>query len=234
MKKHLAFRENPYFLQNAHYTCVTLYCDAGNANVRPKDGQDILPAGTIWPDNNSGTNAIGIVYRDVVIPDGAPGVNFSCLTHGYINKHYFPVGTISATLPETIQFIDGEIGSVSSTLGYFIIDCAAPQSITAGSIAAATTYTVTLSLDSIGGAGYEFNTSANVSDFVISNSVYPVQISAATVSSSSVSLTILVTKGFHAHTGDKITVTAKANALVDPNGNPSVLDSNTVVVAEVV
>lgn len=234
MKTHLAFKGNPYFLQNAHYTCITLWCDAGNANIIVKDGERVLPAGTIWPDNTSGTNAIGIVLRDVVIPDGEVGANFSCLTHGLINKHYFPIASVLATLPETIQFADGEIGSTASTLGYFLVDCTSPQSITAGYVAANTTYSVALDMDSIGGAGFTFLSTANVGDFVISNGVYPIQISAVSCSGTTATLTLKVIKGFHAHAGDQITVTAKASSMLDPNSDPAVLDANTVTVATVV
>ena len=223
------FNENPYWLQDAHYTCKTMYCAASDSNViTDAQGRKILPSGTIWPSNASGVNADGVVLRDVEIEPGEPGATFSCLTHGHINKHYFPVATISATLPATIVFADGSVAATGGAVGYNVIECAAPASITAGSVAAGTTFSVVLSIASIGGAGYSWNSAAQVGDFKIGNATYPLAISAVAVSGSNATLTVKASKAFVASSGVVVAVSAKGSAL-KIGTDPAPFDSNTVI-----
>lgn len=226
MKQISVFNENPFWLQDAHYTCQTMYCSVTDANVITDSlGRKILPSGTIWPSNSAGTEAVGIVLRDVEIPFGEPGALFSCLTHGRINKHYLPVA-VEATLPTTIVFADTTPGHGDS-LGYNIIECT-PATLSSGSIPKGTSFTVTLSLSAVGGAGYAFKSGAQPGDFRIGNAHYPLAIQSVSGSGSSVDLTVYVNKDFVAVPGVAIAITAKGSALVY-DGSPAPFDSNTVI-----
>lgn len=229
MKQISVFNENPYWLQDAHYTCKTMYCAASDSNIITDSlGRKILPSGTIWPNNTAGTNADGIVLRDVEIQPGEPGASFSCLTHGHINKHYFPNATINATLPATIVFADSSASAEGNTVGYNVIECASPASITAGPVAKSTSFSVALDITSIGGAGYSWNASAAPGDFRVGSGTYPLAVGGVSISSSTATLTIVASKDFVATSGVVVAVTAKGSALVF-GGNPAPFDSNTVV-----
>ena len=229
MKQISVFEENPYWLQDAHYTCKTMFCAASDSNIITDSlGRKILPAGTIWPNNTSGTNADGIVLRNVEIQPGEPGANFSCLTHGHINKHHFPIATINATLPATIVFADSSAAAKGNSVGYNVIECQSPVSIPAGAVAKSTSFSVALDITSIGGAGYTWKSGAQPGDFRIGNGTYPLAIGAVSVSGTTATLTIVASKDFVAVAGVAIAVTAKGSALVF-GGNPAPFDSNTVI-----
>lgn len=88
--------EAGYFLvDNEDCTRLTKTIPANHAQVVTRaDGTKVVPAGAIFPAN--GSTAVGIVYEDVDVTNGAmPG---SVVTRGHVYKSLLPVAPVADAL----------------------------------------------------------------------------------------------------------------------------------------
>ena len=65
MKSKVVLHGNPYFLQDSHYTAMTMAIETNSALAVDEDGEKILKAGTVYPSNDA--SALGIVLKDVIL-----------------------------------------------------------------------------------------------------------------------------------------------------------------------
>lgn len=227
MAKYVCWHKNPYFLQDDHYTGITQYVNAGNANLVLEDGEYILKAGTIWPANDN--TAIGIVLRDVVVPPDSVGKTFTMLTHAHINPDYLPVAPTQQALnalPKTIQFSNPGSDNSSVPAGYFAIkNKTSAASVSAGAFSAGDTISAAVVVSAI--SPYTLKSTGSVEDWYVSDYNYPVYVSAVSVSGSDATLTIKARKGFHCHAGEELTLVAAPEAFTNSN-----FSSNTVTVVK--
>lgn len=225
MAKYLTWNKNPYFLQDDHYTGMTMFVNSGNANLVLEDGQYILKAGTIWPTN--GTGAVGIVLRDVVV--GADGATFTLLTHAHINPDYLPAAPTAnalSSLPKTIVFSQPGVDNAAVPAGYFAIkNKSAAVSVSAGAFAAGDTITSSVVINEI--SPYTLKTTTDILDWQVSDFNYPVYVSAVTESTGDFTVTIKARKGFHCHAGEELTLCVLPSGFTNAN-----YTSNTITVVK--
>lgn len=217
IRKHVAWHENPYFLQHDHYTTTTQWVNPGNAALVLEDGEYILKAGTIWPSNDE--NAQGIVLRDVVVPpaigavtDGC-GATFAMITHARINPQFLPQAPTSDAIAalKNITFSDPSMSNPAIPAGYFQIkNKSAAATASAGTFAAGATISSSVVVNAISPA--VFASTLDVLDFQISDYKYPVYVSAVSNSSGDVTVTIKARKAFHCHAGEEITLCVQPGA----------------------
>lgn len=225
MAKYLTWNKNPYFLQDDHYTGMTMFVNSGNANLVLEDGQYILKAGTIWPTNNTG--AAGIVLRDVVV--GADGATFTMLTHAHINPDYLPAAPTAnalSSLPKTIVFSQPGVDNPNVPAGYFAIkNKSAAVSVSAGAFAAGDTITSSVVINEI--SPYTLKTTTDILDWQVSDFNYPVYVSAVSHSTGDFTVTIKARRAFHCHAGEELTLCVLPSGFTNAN-----YTSNTVTVVK--
>ena len=229
MQTKTVFNENPYWLQDAHFTCKTMYCNADNPNVvTDSRGRRILPSGTIWPSNEG--VADGIVLRDVEIRPGELGATFSLLTHGHVNPYYLPYNRedIVATLPATIVIVGEDSGRVGEASGYNIIRSLDPTPVMPGLVPAGSTFNCVVEIHPSSSMQYKINVGLKVSDVKIGNARHPLVVSSVTPSGAMLEFTIVAAKAFYMKEGETIPVTIKATGLMYDT-RPCPFDSNTVI-----
>lgn len=221
MAKHVAWYENPYFLQDDHYTCTTMFVDGANSLlVQDDEGRNMLPAGTIWPANNN--TAMGIVFRDTLVP--AEGATFSMLTHGRINPDYLPAAPAAAALtalPSTIQFSKPGVSNPGVPAGYFQIKTNTLGSLSAGMVDATALEAVSIKVDRVSPSAFAATASQNVLDWHISNGKYPVSVKSVSVASNVATLVLTCERPFHAHAGDEITLVCHEGCFSSSENYPS-------------
>lgn len=207
----VCWHENPYFLQDDHYTTTTMWMNEGNAALVLEDGEYLLKAGTIWPSNDQ--NAQGIVLRDVLVPSGCGGVTFALITHGRINPDYLPAAPTANAVSalNNITFSNPGTDNTSVPAGYFTIkNHSSVVSVSSGTFEANDTISSSVVVDAISPAA--FVSTPDILAFQVSNYTYPVYVSAVTVAGSSATLTIKARKKFHCHAGEEITLCVQPEA----------------------
>lgn len=226
MAKYLTWNKNPYFLQDDHYTGMTMYVNSGNANLVLEDGQYLLKAGTIWPTN--GTGAMGIVLRDVVV--GADGATFTMLTHAHINPDYLPAAPTAnalTSLPKTIVFSQPGDANPGVPAGYFAIkNKSAAASVSAGAFAAGATVTSSVVINAISPFTLDA-VNIDILNYQVSDFNYPVYVSAVSESSGDFTVTIKARKAFHCHPGEELTLCVLPAGFTNAN-----YTSNTITVVK--
>lgn len=210
MKSKVVVHANPYFLQNAHYTAITMCAQVDNSLIVTEDGEQLLKAGTIYPANDA--TAQGIVLRDVVMdPANGRFAQFSLLTHGFINEDLLPVALTTAaktalqTSTELMFFSEKPATGVPSEM--WVIDVPKPAELTKGLQKKGTTFNASIVIN----AGFTKDHDLTTVDVTLACADAPLVVSA--VDNSDNGLTIEFTRDYYVDAGFKVGVILNAGSV---------------------
>ena len=215
MKSKVVLHGNPYFLQDSHYTAMTMAIETNSALAVDEDGEKILKAGTVYPSNDA--SALGIVLKDVILDaEKERFATFSLITHGHIDEDLLPakVNAAAKTALNNIVFSSEHPSSGVPAEMFVLAQPASPTTLTVGKLAKGATIAGEIKL----ATGFTFDHALVAADL-------PLICSA--VDSASNSVTLTVTRDVFINVGARVGVVLNAGSIKE-----TPFSTNMVIVAK--
>lgn len=222
MKSKVVLHGNPYFLQDSHYTAMTMAIETNSALAVDEDGEKILKAGTVYPSNDKA--ALGIVLKDVVL-DAAKErfATFSLITHGHIDEDLLPANVDPAAKAalNNIVFSSERPASGIPAEMFVLAQPAAPTTLTVGKMAKGATIAGEIKLET----GFTFDHTLVPADVCVVAADLPLICSA--VDSTAGTVTFTLTRDVFINAGARVGVVLNAGSVKE-----TPFSTNMVIVAQ--
>lgn len=222
MKSKVVLHGNPYFLQDSHYTAMTMAIETNSALAVDEDGEKILKAGTVYPSNDA--SALGIVLKDVILDaEKERFTTFSLITHGHIDEDLLPakVNAAAKTALNNIVFSSEHPSSGVPAEMFVLAQPASPTVLTVGKLAKGATISGEIKLET----GFTFDHALVPADVCVVAADLPLICSA--VDSGSNSVTFTVTRDVFINAGSRVGVVLNAGSIKE-----TPFSTNMVIVAK--
>lgn len=222
MKSKVVLHGNPYFLQDSHYTAMTMAIETNSALAVDEDGEKILKAGTVYPSNDKA--ALGIVLKDVVLDAQKERfATFSLITHGHIDEDLLPdkVDTAAKAALNNIVFSSERPASGIPAEMFVLAQPAAPTTLTVGKMAKGATIAGEIKLET----GFTFDHTLVPADVCVVSADLPLICSA--VDSAAGTVTFTLTRDVFINAGARVGVVLNAGSVKE-----TPFSTNMVIVAQ--
>lgn len=222
MKSKVVLHGNPYFLQDSHYTAMTMSIETNSALAVDEDGEKILKAGTVYPSNDKA--ALGIVLKDVILDaEKERFATFSLITHGHIDEDLLPAkvdGAAKAALNNIVFSSERPASGIPAEM-FVLAQPTAPTALTVGKMAKGATIAGELKLET----GFTFDHALVPADVCVVAADLPLICSA--VDSAAGTVTFTLTRDVFINAGARVGVVLNAGSIKE-----TPFSTNMVIVAQ--